>query len=119
MAVLTVPAAVAAGLVLWQLFATLGHTPTDRAWLVLASLAGTVYLSALGLNSSYFAAHVVAFACVSGALLLAIRGRAPLAAGLLVSLAGLTRSPEFVAAIPLAVLFGKGGALGLGAAGRS
>jgi hypothetical protein len=119
MAVLTVPAAAAAGRILSRLFAALGHAPADRAWLVLASLAGTVYLSSLGLNSSYFAAHVVAFLCVSGALLLATKGRAPLAAGVLVSLAGLTRSPEFLAALPVAVLYGRGEALGLGAAGRS
>lgn len=102
---LTLPATAGAAIVLWRLFEALAQAPRERAWLVLASLAGTVYLSCVPLNSSYFTAHVVAFLCLGGALLLAAQGRAPLGAGLLVGLAGLTRSPEFVAALPIAWLY--------------
>jgi hypothetical protein len=118
-AVLTIPATAITAVILWRLFAVLGHTSADRAWLVLASLAGTVYLAGVALNSTAYAAHVLAFLFLSWALLLAVKGEKPLAAGLLVGLAGLTRNPEFLAALPVALLFGKGEAIGLAPNGRS
>jgi hypothetical protein len=113
---LTVPAVAVAGVALWLTFAALGHAPRERAWLVVASLAGTILLSAVPQDDGYLAAHVVAFACLGTALLLALRGLAPWVAGLLVGLAGLTRSPEYLAAAGIAAIYALGVLAGPGPA---
>jgi hypothetical protein len=76
-----------------------------RRWLVLLSLAGTCYLSAAMVDSSYFVTHLVVVACLAPALALALKGRAPAAAGALVGLAALTRVPAALAAVPLILLY--------------
>ena len=64
-----------------------------RLWLTLLTLGGTEYLSAVVVNSSYFAAHIFAIATLLPALVLALQRRLPLLAGLLVGLAAAARAP--------------------------
>jgi hypothetical protein len=81
----------------------------DRVCLTLLTLGGTTYLSSLVVNSSYFSEHIVVFACLSGALLLALRRRLPWMAGALVGLAALTRAPDALAIAPIALLYASRG----------
>jgi hypothetical protein len=77
----------------------------ERLWLTMLVTGGTVWLAALVVNSSYYVNHLLVFALLLWALVLALRGRAPTAAGLLVGLATLTRSSSVLALLPLAGVY--------------
>jgi hypothetical protein len=77
----------------------------ERFWLTVLATGGTVWLSALVVNSSYYVNHLLVFALLVWALVLALRGRAPAAVGVLVAMATLTRSSSVLALLPLAAIF--------------
>jgi hypothetical protein len=80
----------------------------SRAWLTVLTLGGTSFLAAAVLNSTYFTEHAVSFTMVTWALVLALEGRLPLLAGLLIGLAALTRAPNGLLVIPLAFVYFRG-----------
>jgi hypothetical protein len=96
---LTIPA-------LWSIWASVGVSAyASRVWLTLLALGGTAYLSAMTINSTYFAAHAVSVLFLSWAVALALRRRYPALAGVFVGLATLTKAPMVLSLLPLALLY--------------
>jgi hypothetical protein len=99
-------AVVVATIGLWQMWVPLGIDEiSQRTWLTAATIGGTAMLSAVLVNSDYFVAHLVVVACLVWALTLALRGRRPLICGVLVALAGLTRTNALLAAVAVGLLY--------------
>jgi hypothetical protein len=69
-------------------------------WLTLLTLGGTSFLAAAAMNLTYFIEHAVSFTLITWALVLALEGRYPLGAGVLVGLAALPRAPNGLLVIP-------------------
>jgi hypothetical protein len=92
--------------VVWRLWVALGVDDRGvRGWLTLGTLGGTAYFTNLVANGSSNSAHIVSFALLSGALLFAVRDRAPLVAGLLLGCAVATRETEILALPGLALVY--------------
>ncbi|MHB8509040.1 MAG: hypothetical protein ACYDGR_10405 [Candidatus Dormibacteria bacterium] len=104
--VLAIPVGLATLPALDHLWRQLGWThPVDRRWLTLMTLGGTVWLSALVANSSYYLNHLIVFCALAWALTLALQGRYPVVAGCLLAAGILTRSSTVLAWIPISLLY--------------
>ena len=82
------------------------------AWWVMAAVAGTPLLACTFSDNAYYAAHVVVVACLGWALWLAIDGRFPLVAGILVGMAAATRFDAALGLLPIALLQARATATG-------
>jgi hypothetical protein len=92
----------------WILWKEIGIENYDkRIWLTTLTFLGTVYLSCLTVDSSYFLSHILVVGCLAWALVFSLQGKMPLLVGFLVAAATLTRTPDVLAAIPLAFLLHK------------
>lgn len=101
--VLVTAATVPALWITWRVVGVEGRVA--RTWLTLLVIGGTEVLSALVVDSTYFVGHLVVFAALSWALALALEGRLPAVAGLMLGLAMATRMPVALAALPLGLLY--------------
>jgi hypothetical protein len=97
-----VPTLLVAALVLPLGFVLLGRlraaglsrrTPTDDLWFALCLTFGTVFFFSAVQGRVWFTAHVVGVALALGYLLATVEARHPIAAGLCLGLAAMTRTP--------------------------
>lgn len=105
--VVGVGALVVATLGMYRLVTAELAATSQRAWWVLGAVAGTPLLACAFNDNAYYAAHVVVVACLAWAMVLALSGRSPVLAGLLVGLAAATRLDAAAGIVPVAAMYAR------------